>query len=72
LKQPHRVVAGFDLLNEPINPDFASLNDQLWPLYVRVGSAIRGVDPNHAIIVEGAAWADNWSTLAEPFDANLI
>jgi len=65
-------VAGFDLLNEPINPDFASLNDQLWPLYVRIGNAIRGVDPNHAIIVEGAAWANNWSTLADPFDDNMI
>ena len=65
-------VAGFDLLNEPINPDFADLNDKLWPLYVRIGTAIRGVDPNHALIVEGAAWANDWSTLAEPFDDNLI
>jgi endoglucanase len=67
-----RVVAGFDLLNEPIHPDFSDLNDKLWPLYVEVGNAIRGVDPNHAIIVEGAAWADNWSALAGPFDANMI
>jgi endoglucanase len=67
-----RAVAGFDLLNEPINPDFANLNDKLWPLYVRLGTAIRGVDQNHAIIVEGAAWANDWSTLAEPFDDNLV
>ncbi len=67
-----RTVAGYDLLNEPINPDFAELNDKLWPLYIRIGTAIRDVDHNHALIVEGAGWANNWSTLGEPFDDNMI
>jgi len=65
-------VLGYDLLNEPIAPDFASLNDRLWPIYLRVGAAIRAVDPHHTLIVEGAQWANNWSALHEPFDDNLI
>jgi cellulase (glycosyl hydrolase family 5) len=66
------VVLGYDLLNEPIAPEFAALNDRLWPLYQRIGAAIRAVDPDHVLIVEGAQWANNWSSLGAPFDDNLI
>ena len=65
-------VLGYDLLNEPIAPDFSSMNDQLWPTYQKVGAAIRTVDTHHALIVEGAQWANNWSTLDAPFDDNFI
>jgi len=65
-------VLGYDLLNEPINPDFASLNDKLWPLYVRIAAEIRTVDTDHIIIVEGAGWANNWDVLDAPFDDNMI
>ncbi len=67
-----KVVLGYDLLNEPINPDFKELNAKLWPLYQRIGKAIRAVDPNHILIVEGAGWANDWSSLDTPFDANLV
>jgi len=65
-------VLGYDLLNEPIAPEFDHFNDQLWPIYERVAAAIRTVDPNHVLIVEGAQWANNWSSLHEPFEENLI
>ncbi|HWZ91211.1 MAG TPA: cellulase family glycosylhydrolase [Polyangiaceae bacterium] len=65
-------VAGYDLLNEPLPAQFfAQYNPQLYPLYQRVGQAIRVVDPNHLLIVEGSDWADNWSTLGAPFDDNM-
>jgi len=66
------IVLGYDLLNEPIKPGFEKFNGQLWPIYQRVGKAIRTVDTHHVLIVEGAQWANNWSSLHEPFDDNLV
>ena len=65
-------IAGYDLLNEPLPSDFSSLDDKLWPIYQRVGAAIRTVDRNHPLIVEGANWANDWSALHAPFDENMI
>jgi hypothetical protein len=65
-------VAGYDLLNEPLpEPAQSQYTGQLWPLYQRVAQAIRAVDPNHLLIVEGANWANDWSTLDAPFDDNM-
>ncbi len=65
-------VAGYDLLNEPLpEPTWSQYVSQLWPLYQRVAKAIRAVDPNHMLIVEGANWADDWSSLGPPFDDNM-
>jgi aryl-phospho-beta-D-glucosidase BglC (GH1 family) len=65
-------VAGYDLLNEPLpEPDQSQYIPQLWPLYQRVAQAIRAVDPNHMLIVEGANWADDWSSLGAPLDDNM-
>ncbi len=66
-------VLGYDLLNEPLpEADFGSLTPKLWPVLTKVGKAIRAVDPNHVLIVEGANWANDWSTLGAPFDANMV
>jgi endoglucanase len=65
-------VLGYDLLNEPIAPDFAAHNAELWPLYTRIGQAIRAVDPHHVLIVEGAQWGNDWSSLAAPFDPQTM
>jgi aryl-phospho-beta-D-glucosidase BglC (GH1 family) len=65
-------VLGYDLLNEPLpEADFSQYTSQLYPLYQRVGKEIRKVDPNHTLIVEGANWANDWSTLGDPFDDNM-
>jgi hypothetical protein len=70
------IVLGYDLLNEPLPgtaPNFLPLyRAQLWPLYQRVGAAIRAVDGNHVLIVEGGNWANDWSTLGPPFDSNMM
>jgi endoglucanase len=66
-------VAGYDLLNEPLPAEFLPMHGaQLWPLYQRLGAAIREVDPNHMLIVEGGNWANDWSTLGPPFDDNMM
>jgi hypothetical protein len=64
-------VAGYDLLNEPLPSQFSQYWPQLYPLYQRVGQSIRTVDTHHMLIVEGANWADEWSTLDLPFDDNM-
>jgi Cellulase (glycosyl hydrolase family 5) len=70
------IVLGYDLLNEPLpgtTPNFLPLyRTQLWPLYQRVSRAIRAVDPNHVLIVEGGNWANDWTTLGPPYDANMM
>jgi len=70
------IVLGYDLLNEPLpgtTPNFLPLyRTQLWPLYQRVSQAIRAVDPNHVLIVEGGNWANDWTTLGPPYDANMM
>jgi endoglucanase len=67
-------VLGYDLLNEPIPTfkEYASLNQYLVPLYKRITKAIRKVDPNHIIIVEGAQWATNFKVFGKPFDNKMI
>jgi endoglucanase len=70
--QGSSAVAGYDLLNEPLpEPTYSQYVPQLYPLYQRVGQAIRTVDSHHMLIVEGANWADDWSSLGPPFDDNM-
>lgn len=66
-------ILGYDLLNEPISPylDEAYLNPRLEPFYQDIRKAIREVDPNHLLILEGAQWASNFAVFGPPFDANL-
>lgn len=55
-------VLGYDLLNEPVGaPTPLALAD----LYDRLYDAIRLVDPNHVIVMEGI-W--DWDTLPNPID----
>jgi len=64
------IVAGYDLLNEPL-PDWnAALNPELMPLYRDIVQAIREVDRKHMIILEGAHWSTDWSIFDEMFDDN--
>ena len=63
-------IAAYDLLNEPIAPQHNQYLPQLYPICKRMGAAIRTVDTNHMLMVEGGNWANNWSSLDVPFDAN--
>ncbi len=62
------VIAGYDLLNEPDPPSGAALVD----IYTRIIPAIREVDPDHLVILEGADAARDFSMFSAPLDANQI
>ncbi|MFC5401456.1 glycoside hydrolase family 5 protein [Cohnella soli] len=67
------IVAGYDLLNEPLPEWFSSYNDQIMPLYEDIVRSIREVDGRHMIILEGAHWATDWSVFSgEPIDSNVM
>lgn len=61
---PH--VAGYDLLNEPMAPDPATLNR----VYERIAGAIRSVDQRHILFLEGNAWAKEIDEIRTDFDAH--
>ncbi|MES2202561.1 MAG: cellulase family glycosylhydrolase [candidate division FCPU426 bacterium] len=65
------VIAGYDLLNEPIPEEFRGVKRGLEPLYKRLAKAIRKVDSRHMILLEGANWSNDWSVFGAPFDPNL-
>lgn len=69
----NRTVLGYNLLNEPIPHYFEndSLKQHLEPLYKRITSAIRDVDPHHIIFVGGAVWETDFSVFSAPFDNNM-
>jgi hypothetical protein len=62
------IVAGYDLLNEPTPPKGSDLVD----LDRRIVAAIRTVDANHMLIVEGADYARDFSMFRAPLDDNQI
>ncbi|MES2660977.1 MAG: cellulase family glycosylhydrolase [Verrucomicrobiota bacterium] len=49
----HPGVAAYDLLNEPVPPS----HNAVWSLYDRLYDAIRAVDPEHVVMMEGAGGA---------------
>ncbi len=68
-------VIAYDLLNEPLPNRTGAMEkykDELEPLYKRITAAIREVDKNHMITLEGADWANDWSVFSEPFDDNVF
>jgi aryl-phospho-beta-D-glucosidase BglC (GH1 family) len=67
-------VLGYDLLNEPIPhfPQLKKYNSDLEPLFKRITNAIREVDQEHLIFLEGAQWASNFKVFGPPFDSKLV
>ncbi|RPH94723.1 MAG: glycoside hydrolase family 5 protein [Calditrichaeota bacterium] len=66
------IVLAYDLLNEPLPKEYQQLFPLLEPLYQRLVAAIRQVDPNHIITLEGAHWANDFSIFGKPFADNLL
>jgi endoglucanase len=75
-------IGGYDILNEPNWGFEDSLNDRnglreeknipLKQLLVEITSAIREVDKNHIIIIEGNGWGNNYKGILEPWDKNMV
>lgn len=70
-------VGGYDLINETNwgfngdNNGCSGNNEPLAQLYKDITKAIREVDKNHMIIVEGNCWANNMAGLFPPWDENM-
>jgi len=62
------IVAGYDLLNEPIPSDSRALLG----LYRQLVSAIRAVDPYHLLILEGSNRSRDLSLFAESLTVNQL
>jgi len=72
-------IGGYDVLNEP-NWTFEGKdkngkddlsNQPIWDLYQAITRAIREVDRNHLVIVEGNGWGNNYNGFPEPWDRNM-
>jgi aryl-phospho-beta-D-glucosidase BglC (GH1 family) len=61
-------VGGYDLLNEPV----WERGSEVAGLFERLTRAIRRVDGRHLVVVEGNAWASDFSIFGAPFDAGLL
>lgn len=64
-------IAGYDLLNETNWTFPEGNNSQLRSLYGRITTAIREVDPNHLIFIEGNWFANDYSGLTPKWDNNM-
>jgi endoglucanase len=76
-------IGGYDVLNEPNwgfegktgekaeNGVLDESNRPIWDLYLRITRAIREVDRNHLIIVEGNGWGNNYGAFPDPWDRNI-
>lgn len=76
----HPHIGGYDLINEPnwtfdgknINGLEDTLNTPIWDLYREITQAIREVDNNHIIIIEGNGWGNNYRGFPGPWDGNMV
>ncbi len=77
--EPH--IGGYDVINEP-NWGFADPDEDmngcaetdntiLWEHEREITEAIREVDPNHLVIIEGNCWGNNYKNLPALWDDNL-
>jgi len=69
-----KIILGYEVLNEPVAHyyDTAALNKKLVSFYKDITSAIRSVDKNHIIILDGAQWGLNFKLFDKPIDKNTI
>jgi hypothetical protein len=75
-------IGGYDIINEP-NWGFEDLandknglkekkNEPLKKLMMDITKAIREVDQNHIIIIEGNGWGNNYNGILPPWDKNIV
>jgi aryl-phospho-beta-D-glucosidase BglC (GH1 family) len=60
-------VAGYNLLNEPADPSGAVVG----PFHDRLVAAVREIDPDHILFVDGNTYSTDFSAFGEPY-ANTI
>jgi len=62
-------IGGYDLINE-VNWNLGTY--ELRNLYIQITNAIRAVDNNHIIFIEGNWFANDFTGLTPPWDDNLV
>ncbi len=67
----HPWIAGYDLINETNWTFPEGNNSQLRSLYGRLTTAIREVDKNHMLVIEGNWFANDFSGLTPGWDNNM-
>ncbi|MEM1270745.1 MAG: cellulase family glycosylhydrolase [Bacteroidota bacterium] len=65
------LIIGYDLINEPVTPEGITGFD-LRALYERITEAVRAVDTNHILFIEGNYFATHFPELIPPFDDNMV
>jgi len=73
-------IAGFNVMNEPVtNAPYGRFTDQYSPdwniinnVYKRVVKALRAIDPDHIIFLEGDYFSSRFDGLEPPFAENLV
>lgn len=73
-------IGGYDIINEPnwnftgINKNGCDekLNEPLRKLQMDITKAIREVDTNHIVIIEGNCWGNNYSGMFPLWDKNMV
>jgi len=75
-------VGGYDILNEPNWGFTDSVNDRngikeknnapIRKLFQEITIAIRSVDKNHIIIIEGNGWGNNYNGILPTWDNNMV
>lgn len=76
----HPWIGGYDIINEPnwnftgTNPNGCdeTSNAPLRALMVKITEAIREVDNNHIIIIEGNCWGNNYAGIFPIWDDNMV
>jgi endoglucanase len=63
-------IGGYDLLNEAAY-DLGNNNQPLRDLYINITNAIRAVDNNHILFIEGNWFATDFNGLTPPWDSNM-
>lgn len=64
-------IGGYDLINEPAE-DLGANAPPLRDLYIRITNAIREVDNNHIVFIEGNWYATTFDGLMPPWDDNMV
>ena len=64
-------IGGYDLLNE-VNWGLENENEALRLLYENITTAIRTVDQEHIIFIEGNGFANDFRGLSPPWDENMV
>ncbi len=64
------LIAGYDLINETNWP--LDNNQQLKDLYLDITAAIREVDANHILFIEGNWFANDFTNLTPPWDDLIV